>query len=74
MAELGDITLLGRWHAVGPLVGFALAETDDPQALSTWTMEWSDLLHFEVHPALTDDQFGQSLAANQAYWTRPPGS
>jgi hypothetical protein len=62
------VTLLGRWHAVGPLTGVALAETDDAQALFHWFMQWSDLMSFDVAPALTDEQLGQALQASQSHW------
>jgi len=55
------IRLVGRWHAVGPLAGFALAEASDPAPIMRWVSAWSDLLSVAVHPAISDPQL-QRLA------------
>jgi len=57
------VTLLGRWHAVGGMTGFGIAETDDITLIQQWVLQWSDLLTMEVHPALTDEQAAPLLAA-----------
>ena len=57
------VTLLGRWHAVGGMTGFGIAETADITLIQQWVLQWSDLLTMEVHPALTDEQAAPLLAA-----------
>ena len=57
------VTMLGRWHAVGGMTGFGIAETDDITLIQKWVLQWSDLLTMEVHPALTDEQAAPLLAA-----------
>ncbi|WP_160287531.1 DUF3303 domain-containing protein [Pseudomonas sp. QL9] len=57
------VTMKGRWHAVGRVGGFGLAEADDPALLQTWLLEWNDIMHMEVYPALTDEQAAPLLAA-----------
>ena len=57
------VKLVGRWHAVGPITGFALAETTDCGLLQRWVLDWSDLFAMEVYPAVTDEQLGTTLAA-----------
>ncbi|MBD9675783.1 DUF3303 domain-containing protein [Pseudomonas sp. PDM18] len=48
------VKLLGRWHAVGHMLGFGLAEAESPIEIQRWMMQWNDLLDMQVHPALTD--------------------
>ena len=57
------VKIVTRWHSVGPIAGFAIAEAADPVAIQKWVLDWSDLLSLEVHPALTDEQLGQVLAS-----------
>lgn len=49
------VTMKGRWHAVGGLGGFVLAETTDSVALGKWMQQWTDLLNFEITPVNTDE-------------------
>jgi hypothetical protein len=56
------VTMLSRWHSIGSGRGFAIAETDDPVALSRWCREWSDLMSFEVLPVINDEQIAEVLA------------
>jgi len=55
--------MLGRWHTVGPISGFALAEASDATVLEKWVLDWSDLMSMDVHPAVTDEQIGPVLAS-----------
>ena len=43
--------------------GVVIAESDNPKAIYTWLMEWSDLITFEVTPALDDASAGEVLAS-----------
>ncbi|BAV74772.1 DUF3303 domain-containing protein [Pseudomonas chlororaphis] len=62
-APPAGVSMLGRWHAVGGMTGFGVAQTDDLTLMQKWVLEWSDLLRMEVHPALTDEQAAPLLAA-----------
>ncbi|WP_219060727.1 DUF3303 domain-containing protein [Pseudomonas sp. UMAB-08] len=57
------VTMLGRWHAIGRMTGFGIAETSDLALMQKWVLEWSDLMSMEIHPALTDEQAAPLLAA-----------
>ena len=48
------VRMLGRWHSVATGAGTLVCETSDPIALCRWTHEWSDLLDFQVVPAVDD--------------------
>jgi len=50
------VTMHARWHHVGGLAGFVIAESDDPVAIGTWMQEWNDLLDFSVTPIVDDAQ------------------
>jgi hypothetical protein len=55
------VKLVGRWHAVGPVAGFALAEAADSQAIMLWVGHWTDLFSVTVHPAINDEQLRQAI-------------
>ena len=55
--------MLHRWHAVGPIAGFAVADANDSAVMQKWVLDWSDVLSMEVHAAVTDEQMGPLLAA-----------
>jgi len=57
------IKMLGRWHTVAKLSGFAVIEADDIELIQQWAMEWNDILSMEVFPALTDEQVGPLMFA-----------
>jgi hypothetical protein len=61
-----NVTMLGRWHAVGAFHGVAIAEATDASALQAWVLQWSDLLSFTVAAALSDEELGALMAAHQA--------
>ena len=50
------IKVLGRWHDVQKFTGVAIAETDDPQALASWALNWNSAIDLEVSPVLDDDE------------------
>jgi hypothetical protein len=60
------VKLLGRWHAIGGLHGFAIVEADDTRGLSAMALDWGDLLTVSIFPALTDEDLGAALGAYQA--------
>ena len=60
------VKLLGRWHAIGGLHGFAVVEADDSRGLSALALEWGDLLTMSIFPAATDEDLGAALGAHLA--------
>ena len=64
-APPAGVTMLGRWHTADGAYGFAVAESDDVQAVSKWALAWNDLLPMEVRPALTDEGMGAVLMSAQ---------
>jgi hypothetical protein len=55
------VKMLTRWHSVGGGRGFCVGESDDTVAVGKWVQEWSDLMSFEVYPALDDEGFVKML-------------
>ena len=51
-------TIVGRWHSVGPNVGWTLIETDDPKTIADWLLHWSDIMTFDVAPVIGDEELG----------------
>lgn len=62
-APPAGVKMLGRWHAVGRMSGFGVAEASDVALIQKWVLDWSDLMSMEIHPAMTDEQIGPLLAA-----------
>jgi hypothetical protein len=62
-APPAGVKMLGRWHAVGRMTGFGVAEASDVTLIQKWVLDWSDLMSMDVHPALTDEQLAPLLAA-----------
>lgn len=60
------IKLLGRWHAIGGLHGFAIVEADDTRGISALALEWGDLLTMNIFPAMTDEDLGAALCKHLA--------
>lgn len=56
--------MLARWHSAGGEFGFAIAESDDAQALAKWSLAWNDLLPMDVRPAVDDEGPGAVLASS----------
>jgi Protein of unknown function (DUF3303) len=61
-----NVTMLGRWHAIGELRGVAIVEATDTSALAAWVLQWGDLFNFTTVPALSDEELGAALTAHQA--------
>ena len=55
------VTMHGRWFTLGHDLGFIHCETDDPSLIYRWTSEWGDLVDFEVHAVISDQQAGAVL-------------
>lgn len=56
------VKLVGRWHALGHMLGFGLAEAENPLDVQRWMLQWTDLMHIQVHPAMTDAEYAPLLA------------
>lgn len=65
-APPAGVKMLGRWHTADGAYGFAIAESDDAQAIGKWALAWNDLLPMDVRPALTDEGMGAVLTAPQS--------
>lgn len=49
------VKMLGRWHGIGTNKGVVVAESNDAVAVAKAAQGWSDLMSFDVYPALTDE-------------------
>jgi Protein of unknown function (DUF3303) len=58
-APPAGVKMLARYHSTDGEFGFAIAESDDAQALARWTNAWNDLLPMDTRPVVDD----QGLAA-----------
>ncbi|WP_371233735.1 DUF3303 domain-containing protein [Pseudomonas sp. QE6] len=56
-----NVKLVGRWHAMGHMMGFGLAEAENPLDLQRWMLQWTDLMNLQVHPAMTDAEYAPLL-------------
>ncbi len=54
--DLGGVRLIGRWHDVIGFTGVAIAETDDPKALSDWLLNWNGVIDVQSVPVLDDNE------------------
>ena len=50
------IKLLGRWHDLSDFSGVAICETDDPQALASWALNWNNVLDVKTVMVLDDEE------------------
>lgn len=56
-ADMGDeIKLIGRWHDVAKFEGVAIYESDDAMAISSWALNWNNVLDAEVSVVLDDSE------------------
>lgn len=55
------VKMIGRWHDVGGSRGVTICESDDAQAAANWAQQWSDLISFEIYPAIDDAGFAKLL-------------
>lgn len=54
-------TLLGRWIRADFMGGVVLLESDDPKALTEFSLMWSDLMELEVVPVVEDQELLEVL-------------
>ena len=48
------IKVIGRWHSAAGGRGVTVCEASDAQAVAQWAHEWSDVIHFDIYPAIDD--------------------
>ncbi len=53
------VRLIGRWHTPASTSGVAILESDNPEAVMTWTWKWNDLMDITLEPAVEDEVAGQ---------------
>ncbi|HEY6977032.1 MAG TPA: DUF3303 family protein [Chitinophagaceae bacterium] len=55
--DMGDnIKLIGRWHDLSQFTGVAICESDNPQALANWALNWSGVLDIQTTLVLDDEE------------------
>jgi hypothetical protein len=52
---------LGRWTRVDFSGGFDLLESEDPKALTEFSLMWSDLMELSIVPVLEDQDLAEIL-------------
>lgn len=55
------VEMIGRWHSVAGGRGVTVMEASDAQAVAQWAQEWSDVIHFDLYPAVDDAGFAKLL-------------
>jgi hypothetical protein len=53
--------LLARWTAADFSGGFDLLESDDPKALTEFSLQWSDVMDLRLVPVVEDAELGEVL-------------
>ena len=64
--DAGPVSDLATPAAAVAAFGFAIAESDDIQAMGKWSLAWNDLLPMDVRPALDDQGMGAVLTSAQS--------
>jgi hypothetical protein len=55
--DMGNkIKLIGRWHDIGDGTGVAICESDDPQAMASWALNWNPVLDLQAKVVLDDEE------------------
>ena len=52
----GKIKLIGRWHDFSDFTGVAICESDDPQAMASWALNWNSVLDLQTRVVLDDEE------------------
>ena len=47
--------LLARYHSANGQQGVVIIETDSPENLASWAMQWDGTLIMDIHPCNDDD-------------------
>jgi len=51
-----NVRLIGRWHDLSDFSGVAICESDDPQALASWALNWNNVLDLKTTMVLDDQE------------------
>ena len=51
-----DITLIGRWHDLIRGRGMAICESDNPQAITNWALNWNAIMDVDISVVLDDEE------------------
>jgi len=57
------VKMIGRWHDMGALEGYLIAETDNVALIGKWLTEWNDKLVFETVPVIPDEEAAEVVRA-----------
>ena len=60
------LTYLSSWVDENLATCYQLMETADRALLDEWTLNWRDLVEFEVHPVITSQEAAQRVASLEA--------
>ena len=61
-APVEGVALLERWHKIDGSGGFALYQTDSPEALTDEAMKWVDVLEIHTNVVVDDNAAGAAMA------------
>jgi Protein of unknown function (DUF3303) len=50
------VRLIGRWHDLSEFTGVAICESDDAQAVSSWALNWNNVLDLKTVMVLDDEE------------------
>ena len=59
------IQMLSRYHHVDGSGGFAICETDNASALTSWALDWNGLIEIKI-TAIVDDETISGVLATRA--------
>jgi hypothetical protein len=48
--------LICRWHDLSQFSGVAICESDDPQPLASWALNWNNVLDVQTVMVLDDEE------------------
>ena len=51
-----NINVLGRWHDVMNMTGFALCEANGTGDMARWLTQWHTVCDFEIVPVMDDEE------------------
>ncbi len=55
------VTMIGRWHEMGTGRGATVVESDDPVAVSKFSLAWADLLDQTTVAVIEDAQLAAAM-------------
>ena len=61
--EFDDMTLVARYHSLLTKWACIVVETDSVESLQLWSIKFNDLVDFEIHPVVTDEEVGPIVDA-----------